>query len=357
MKKIIILFLLCISTIFFKPLTKVNAYVSNVYDITNEWELINAYSTFYVIQWVYADSSVLQECGSFEFRWLITDYNIDTIGGIDSEIIIDYSGGTLNIPLANLMGHLVSDGVNRVYHINIDVRNFIYTGMTAPLYLSEITEISFVQALTENPPAGFYNTWIENSLLYLNSELLTIEFYNLNDIYATRNISFQSQSFAVVNNPVLNDYVFVGWKTITDEFINLTDLRIKTEYINTDTGTMRLYAQYVPVGSVVAEPTITDRVPVFLETLVVDLNLNTSFGYFGIYFFTLLLLVLLILILPISSQVKNTFAYVVYSIYSIFWIYMGALPIYAVVMIIALIMIGGLNLNKMNSLNSGGENG
>lgn len=349
MKKIVLIILTLCSCVLFASIPKAQA-VSTPYDYFEDWEY-NANSTNPdYMMWTSANVDYIESATSFSFTWpnlILNELLVDTWY---SQLTIVYGGGTLTIHLSDTFYSY--DSETALYHLSFSVNNFFYNGATSgAIALSGLTSVSLRIMLSDTPAnLELHNeTWLLGSDMLVYIESYTIEFYDRGALFFKTTTYDLGNGIYVPDVTIPEGMFFYGWATNSGVRIDLEEPVFKVEYLNTDSNTYKLYAQYRDnpyEDSTVIEPVITDRIPEFVETLMNDINMNTPVGYSGFYVITLIILgmFLMIALYKTNPKTKEIALYVWFIFYSLFWVYIGALPVWLVVIIIGLIIIGALML-------------
>lgn len=366
MKKVLLIILLLISLTFSFSFNKVNA-DSLWYDYSRDWELYNYYSTYYGMR-LYVNSSFDITTPDGFSSGIITfptsSDNINTIGAVDSEIAFyDTNGLFYTGTLFGLFGWTTNFGgsvrFSQEKMVNgtvIFYRTIIYNSSDEIVssFDNDLPMLYLMFNVMQNfssPPSGYVSWWEENNSVVFYTIYLRIEYYvNLN-IIASDILDGNIITPPTVTEPL--NYDFVQWNTITGEKYDFNSAYYDVNWISTvnSIDTLKLFAQFKKQDTSadnVIEPTITDRVPPPIKTLMSDLNMNTPNGYIGFFVITYILIALFLLLvtLKVSNKTRTTSLFVSFVVYALFWIYLGAFPIWFVVCLIGILAYCILSLSN-----------
>jgi len=348
---------------------------STFFDLTNEWETYNYYTSTYGIRISNYDFPTVKGQEENKIYYLkieipSTSYNIQTVNMVDSQFWLGTESDPdyLTYDLDDLLTPPTLYGTIYVY-----IENGIGSIVT-PLYqeyginMSDINNFSINMMIDDTSiPSQYYSNWIENSEVGFFLNAIKLEFYNYINEGST-NVSLSLYDTQYLYNDIPNkptdptpptnweDKTFMGWIFISpleNEYqyyeFNYT---IDQNYLLENSGnTVKFFARYLEENEIdIIQPVNpTPDTPDTMGTILNIFGMNNQEGYLLLY---LIIHIFLIgLFIAIKRLAGKTPILISSILVTIIFMVFKLLPIYVIIPMIALyvllfgfkIVTGGVN--------------
>lgn len=376
MKKILLILTLFVFSFLGFTTKTVMAYeFETFYDITNEWNTYNYTGTVYGIRISYYDFPTISgQDDSVTYKFSITipqnDYNIQTVSGVDSELVLyNSSHSTLfSYDLDDLLGDgLFGEIIIETEFGNIYAPSHSYYGLD----MSSVASFSINMMINDTSiPSGYYNDWVTTSPVGFYVNAVQVNFYTyINSGTGVKLSLYDTQFLFNTNADIVADPTpptnwatrnFLGWlyfSPITNqyEYYDFDDPILENMLDDGET-IFNLYAKFSDSGT----PDITDPenptsdVPEKLQDILDIFNMNNDEGYLLFYFILHLFMVLLTLVV---KRLTGTVPLLISSVLiTVIFMVFGMLPIYiSLPMILLYIILFSLKVHILTSDNGGDD--
>ena len=330
-------------------LKEVKAITETEFDFVQEWEIYNYFTTVYgfrINQYEFPDLAG----GNFvmEFDIPQSDYNINTIGGIQSYLVLsDDIGVVYSIPLIDLFADDMFGTIYLDFSENRIISNrFAYVISED---LSTVNELSInVMMDFTSIPSQFYEYWMLNCVSILTIEAFVVKFYTYIDYLGGLTLSLHDIQFVFNNIPnipsnpsppsVYDGYVFIGWRywDIQEQEMAVYYFdKIIDESITGEDGIIEFYAiftDFVVVGDITE---ITGNLPPKLSIFLEGIGFNNIKGYMILY----VLLHLLIMGYMVFKKKLLNMGIFFSILITVLFMYFGMLSMFVIIVMILFYII------------------